>query len=267
MRRIFTLGVVVFAITGLTQLASAGPEQFSGKEMKSVVQPVMQPECNWTGFYLGAHVGYGWNDLKWSDTDPDNDGEGPGPEVLVKQSADGVIAGGTLGYNYQFCHHFVIGAEGEFSYSDVSASSSVSTESFRNEFETNSDWVGTVGLRLGFAWHHVLFFAKGGAAISHREYSLDHHVLDEPSEGNPVDRFTADDTRVAPLVGGGIEYMINCHWSVKVEYNAQIWGKEDIHGTNVEAATSFGTTGPEPETYEVDLKNQHSVRGGLNYRF
>ena len=39
------------------------PIMSSGKEMKAVVEPVAQPECNWTGFYIGAHVGYGWNDF------------------------------------------------------------------------------------------------------------------------------------------------------------------------------------------------------------
>jgi outer membrane immunogenic protein len=244
----------------------AGPEQYEGKEMKSVVQPIMPQECNWTGFYVGAHLGYGWGDLKWTDTDTAGTdvGEGLGPEVLVEQSADGIIAGGTVGYNYQF-GHFVIGAEGEFSFSDVGDSSSVSTESFRNDFETNSDWVGTIALRAGFAWHHVLFYAKGGAAITHQEYSLNHTVLDEGAPF-PVDRFEADETRVVPMVGGGIEYMFNCHWSVKAEYTCLLFGKEDVTGTNDEAITVDGG-GPEPESYEFDLKHQNTVRVGLNYRF
>src|ERR1700737_5293200 len=126
----------IFFVTAYSSFA--GPERYEGKEMKSVVQPVVQQECNWTGFYIGAHVGYGWNDLKWSDTDPDIDGEGPGPEILVEQSADGVIAGGTIGYNYQFGRHFVIGAEGDFSWSNVGDTSSVHTESFTNRLRTDN---------------------------------------------------------------------------------------------------------------------------------
>jgi outer membrane immunogenic protein len=267
MKRNIALPVVFLALLSFAQFAAAGPEQYNGKDMKTV-QPVVQQQCNWTGFYIGAHVGYGWNDLKWTDTDtstfsPGSPGEGPdlqGNEVLVEQSADGVIAGGQIGYNYQF-GHFVIGAEGDFSYSNVSDSSSVHTESFTNDFETNSQWMGTFGLRLGYAWSHFLFYAKGAGAVTHQDYSLRHTVLDEGS-GNHVDRFSADNTWVSPLVGAGIEYAINCHWSVKVEYNYLFLGKNNITGTNVEA-----DTGPESESYEVDSKHQNTVRFGLNYKF
>src|ERR1700736_3325096 len=189
MKPIAALTLGLLTATLLAQSSFAGPERYEGKEMKSVGQPVVQEQCNWTGFYIGAHVGYGWNDLKWTDTDtstfsPGSTSEGPdlqGPEVLVEQSANGIIAGGTIGYNYQFGRHFLIGAEGEFSYSDVSDSSSVHTESFTNDFQTNSDWVGTFALRLGFVWNKFLFFAKGGGAVTHQEYSLNHTVLDEGS--------------------------------------------------------------------------------------
>ena len=56
--------------------------------------------------------------------------------------------------------------------------------------------------------------------------------------------------------------MINCHWSVKAEYQCIFLGKDDITGTNVEA-----DTGPESESYEIELKHQDSVRVGLNYKF
>jgi outer membrane immunogenic protein len=264
-----TSAALITAFFVATFSAFAGPERLEGKDMKQVAPPVIEQECNWTGFYIGAHVGYGWNNLKWTDTDTstftlESDTEPPdrsGPEVLVEQSANGIIAGGTIGYNYQFGRHWVIGAEGEFSYSDVSDSSSVHTESFTNAFETNSDWVGTFALRAGFAWKKLLFYVKGGGAVTHQEYKLNHTVLDEGSP-NPVDRFNADNTWVAPMAGGGIEYMINCHWSVKAEYQAVFLGKDDISGTNVEAST-----GAESESYEIDLKHQDSVRVGLNYKF
>jgi outer membrane immunogenic protein len=267
MKRFFAVTLVFSAAVGLTQFASAGPEPLDAKSSKEVLQPALEQPCNWTGFYIGAHVGYGWGDLKWTDTDTSTFPDGPqafpgpeGPEVLVEQSWDGVIAGGQLGYNYQF-GHFVIGAEGEFSFSDVGVSSSVHTESFTNDFKTNSDWVGTFGLRVGYAWNHFLFYAKGGGAVTHQEYSLDHTVLDEGTPF-PVDRFKADETRIGPMIGGGIEYALTCHWSVKAEYTCLFLGKDDITGTNVEAGT-----GPESESYEADLKKQNTVRVGLNYKF
>ena len=259
---------------GSTQIAFAGPERLpnEGKEMKNVVeQPVVEEHCNWTGFYIGVHVGYGWGDYKWADTDTNTfsfEGTDPpdlsGPSILVEGSADGVIAGGQLGYNYQFGRHFVVGVEGEFSYSDVSDTSSVTTESFINRFETNSDWLGTIGLRAVFAWSRFLFYAKGGGAFAHHDFSLTHAVTDE-GVNNHTERFHADGTHVGPMVGGGLEYCITRHWSAKVEYMRMFLEKNDIGGTNVE--NDITPAPPEPEQYEMDLKRVDTVRFGLNYKF
>jgi outer membrane immunogenic protein len=257
----FTVGI--FISTYFAHSSLAGPERIEAKDMKTVVQPVVEEHCNWTGFYIGAHVGYGWGDLAWIDSDtslaPDPGADTGGPETLMNQSQGGVIAGGQLGYNRQF-GHFVLGAEGEFSYSDVSESSSTGVipgDISKDHFETNHDWLGTIGLRVGFACHHFLFFAKGGAAFTHQEYSLDHTLL----LAGTVDRFRADETRACPMVGGGVEYAFTCHWSAKIEYSHLFLGAESIDGTNVEVGT-----GAEPESYQIDT-NQDTVRVGLNYKF
>src|ERR1700736_874968 len=248
-----------------------GPEPLASvKEMKSVVQPAVEQECNWTGFYVGVHVGYGWGDLKWTDTDTNTfsfEGTDPpdlsGPTVLVEGSAGGVIAGGQIGYNRQF-GHFVIGAEGEFSYFGASDTGSMSTESWVNRFKTESDWVGTVGLRLGFAWNRLLFYAKGGGAFAHHDFWMTHTVTDE-GVNNHTERFHADGTHIGPLAGVGLEYALTCHWSAKIEYTRMFLGKNDISGTNVE--NDVTPAPPEPEQYEMDFKGVDTVRVGLNYKF
>src|ERR1700694_5516415 len=143
MKRIFSLTLVCLVPLGLTQTVSAGPESLphDGKEtMKNLVEePVVEENCNWTGFYIGVHVGYGWGDYKWADTDTNTfsfEGTDPpdlsGPSILVEGGAGGGLAGGQRGYNYQFGRHFVVGVEGEFSYPEVSDPSTVTTESFIN---------------------------------------------------------------------------------------------------------------------------------------
>ena len=42
----------------------------------------------WTGFYVGAHLGYGWTDVDWQD-------------VSNSLSGSGALAGGQIGYNWQ----------------------------------------------------------------------------------------------------------------------------------------------------------------------
>lgn len=59
------------------------------------------PIYNWTGFYIGAHGGYGWSNFSGDGT------FGPG-----SATAKGFLGGGQLGYNYQI-GQFVIGAEAD----------------------------------------------------------------------------------------------------------------------------------------------------------
>jgi hypothetical protein len=57
---------ILFASSALTY---AGPEAFSGKEMKQVAPaPAPAISYNWTGFYVGGFGGY-----KFSDVDVDFD--------------------------------------------------------------------------------------------------------------------------------------------------------------------------------------------------
>jgi outer membrane immunogenic protein len=82
---------------------------------------------NWSGFYIGAHGGWGWGD---GDFD------------------DGFVVGGQLGVNWQF-NNFVLGAEGDGSFVDWG----------------NTDAVGTVRLRGGLALDRFLPYITGGAAF------------------------------------------------------------------------------------------------------
>ena len=77
MKILLALTVILTAAIGLS-IAFAGPERYSGKE----VAPIMQPECNWTGFYIGAHGGWRGGDANWYDT---TDVSSSGMQELVSE--------------------------------------------------------------------------------------------------------------------------------------------------------------------------------------
>ena len=264
MNKFLPLTVVLTAAIGLT-MSFAGPERYEGKEVQPMTQPALEEACNWTGFHIGIHGGYAWTDgdMKWIDSDSgglgseDQSGVPENPEVLSKQEMSGFFAGGQVGYDYQW-HSFVFGIEGSFAYSEMVTKD---LEAFGNtnhdRFNVRNDWRGDFGGRLGFAWHKFLFYGKGGGAVAHIKAHQNHP---------PDDVFTADDTRWAPMVGIGLEYMINCNWSIKVEAQHDFYGNRAIDGTLNEAIDSTGGGGPEHETYDIDM-NHNTVRFGLNYRF
>ena len=79
--------------------------------------PVYVPPPTWTGFYIGAHVGGFWADIKNHDLDGFM---GHGRDWGWNNNNDGVFGGGTVGYNYQAGNWgfgsgaVVIGVEADF---------------------------------------------------------------------------------------------------------------------------------------------------------
>jgi outer membrane immunogenic protein len=249
MKKFVALTVVFFAFAGLAQITSAGPERIESKEMAAAPAP---PPCNWTGFYIGGQGGYSWSDLSWVDVD---EGEPPPGETMVEHRRGGFFAGGQVGYNYQW-NWLVLGAEGDLAYSEMKGHSELNLAGGGNIFDTRNDWTGTIGLRAGFAWNHFLFFGKGGAAFVHEKYRW--KAVDAVDE--EVQPFNAEETQVGPMVGGGVEYAITCHWSLKAEYRHIFLGTYDITGTRIDGGV------PEPESYQIST-DQDSVLFGINYKF
>ena len=67
---------------------------------------------DWTGFYVGGHVGYGWADKDWRDAFG----------LVTTHSADGFLGGGQAGFNYQI-NQFVLGVEGDVSWANLKGDS------------------------------------------------------------------------------------------------------------------------------------------------
>jgi len=192
---------------------------------------------DWTGFYVGGHVGYGWADKSWTDA------FGLG----TSHTADGFLGGGQVGFNYQI-NQFVLGVEGDVSWANLKGGSTQVfglaapvTQSFNSEV----DWTATLTGRLGFAFDRWLVYGKGGVAWAGDRYSTNRYTFPLTTE--------ITDTRVGWTAGAGVEYAFAPQWSAKLEYNYMDFGTR---------AYSFapGTT--------TDIDQQiHAVKLGVNYKF
>ena len=237
---------------GLALTAYAGP---GGKEMKQVAPP--PPECNWTGFYLGLHVGGQWGHSE--DRDLDGYQGPPGSEWGYDES--GVIAGGQVGYNFQW-NWLVLGIEGDLGYMNLDGRgvSHFDAVNFASDThgETDSDFYTTIRGRLGVAFGHWLFYGTGGGI----GVNLETRVIDDCDVSPCGDgRLNAGKTEFdwGWTAGGGIEYMFGCHWTAKVEYlrfqlDDQDFSGIEVHSGNPQHFTGIGTEG-------------NIVRAGLNYKF
>lgn len=268
MKQLVHLMGVVFACVALTN-AFAGPETYSGKEMKRVA-PV-QPTCDftWTGFYIGGNAGYGWGN---GDADFD-----PLPTATFTAAAPitlspdpgGFIGGGQLGYNYQW-KWLVLGAEADFQGSDIEGHDAVSPiidvtgapntpPGFLFAHE-RIQWLGTVRGRVGIApICRLLIYGTGGFAYGSVDYSANTDF--ENGVTYPTD-FT--ETRTGWTAGGGLEYALSNHWTVRAEYLHYDLG--DASRTQPQLSGGVPTGSGFAVRYNFDTSGE-IVRAGFNFKF
>lgn len=236
--------------------------------MKQSVAPAPTCPINWTGFYLGLHAGYGWN----------NDsgiGVNPLPSVptffdlaptSLNPDIDGFMGGAQAGFNWQM-GHFVFGPEADISWSDMDGATSATIVNSVGAVlaPTNGinvrqeiDWLGTVRLRAGFTpCCRVLIYGTGGVAFGDVNFTGN---TDFRTLGTNQYPGSFSDTQVGWTAGGGIEYAINNHWSVKAEYLYYDLGDESVTANSVPAAPPFQVR----YNWNTTL---HTVNVGVNFKF
>ena len=84
---------------------------------------------NWTGFYIGGHLGGAWGKKEWADPYGQDGFVGTLDGLVIRNAGGfgqeypvhGPLAGGQVGFNYQV-GYLVFGAEAQFSWADLRGS-------------------------------------------------------------------------------------------------------------------------------------------------
>jgi len=249
---------LLLAIVCLATLGVAAPASAADMPVKAAPPPPVAPIYNWTGFYIGAHVGGAWTDTDWFYACSARNLLIP-PCGLAQggHSGSSWLAGGQVGFNYQV-GRFVWGIEADFSATDIKGSNLDAAFPLQEFLHSRTDFIGTVAPRVGVAWDRVLLYAKGGVAWAHDDYWL---TL-TPNQLLAGQTFVRGDaTRVGWMVGVGIEYAFAQNWSVKAEYNYMDFGTERI----LVKSTGIEPTQP---NFDEDIRRKILVvKVGLNYKF
>jgi len=87
------------------------------------VKPAPAPYVpyNWTGFYVGGQFGWGWGTQQVTNVTATS--SVPAGFVDNPMNLSGALGGFYYGYNYQFNNQFLVGIDGDFSWSDVDGTS------------------------------------------------------------------------------------------------------------------------------------------------
>jgi outer membrane immunogenic protein len=86
---------------------------------------------------------------------------------------------------------------------------------------TRVDAFGLITGQIGYAWNNVLFYAKGGAAVTGDKY-------DAFSGRTGLLLASANETRWGGTLGAGLEFGFARNWSLGVEYDHLFMGSRDI---------------------------------------
>jgi outer membrane immunogenic protein len=231
----FLLGTVaIFALGTASAVAADLPARTYTKAPVYAPAPVF----NWTGIYVGAHIGaaFGGDDGFTADA-------ALGPVTSSNRDAS-FLGGGQIGADYQFAPNWVVGIEGQIS--GISNNDRNFTSALGPTVRDRSDWLASVTGRLGYTWGPGMIYAKGGVAFRD-DSGLE--IAGVPG-GLGV---TTDRENTGYTVGGGFEYMFAPAWSAKVEY--QYYNFD---------TTTVAFTGVPVLSYKDDL---HTVKVGINYHF
>ena len=187
------------------------------------------PIYNWTGFYIGGHIGGAF---------------GGDNSILGSSRFIGGIQGGA---DYQFAPNWVAGVEAQYSWTSSSSNSMLFPGGVL--VNSNSDQLGSVTGRIGYTFGPTLLYAKGGYAWK------DGDNLTATVAGVPVGFAAVGNHRDGYTVGAGAEYMFAPNWSAKLEYMYYNFGTTTI------------VTAPAAAVGSRFNDDEHVVKVGVNYRF
>jgi high affinity Mn2+ porin len=227
----------VFAGLGLGVLALDSPAIAADVRLP-VKAPHIQSVFDWTGFYIGAHAGFGRGSSSAVLSDP--------AITASSGSFGGMIGGVQAGYNVQLSSGIVLGAEADITFPNYLASNSIAAllATPRSDVVEQLDYAGSLRGRIGYASGHWLAYATGGLAWAGERFVNTPAIGSEEKELN---------VRLGWAAGAGVEYAFAPHWSLRLEYLYSRFEQADIR---FPSATQISSS--------LDLQ---SIRVGLNRKF
>jgi outer membrane immunogenic protein len=210
------------------------------------------PVFTWTGCYLGGNGGGGRAHDDWQQT---------GGLALGPVRANGWLGGAQGGCDYQVSS-FVFGIEGQYDSADMHGIALITQAGSATGAQLTSgvDRIATATGRIGYAFDHVLLYAKGGAAYAHYNHELASVNFSSP----PVPLLAGGQNVTGFVVGGGFEVAIWQNLSFKAEYNYFDLGTNGAPLNCVGAACNGG--GANGITFDIHQRMQTFMLG-VNYRF
>ncbi len=215
---------LVSALTSV--VAFSGTALAADMAVKAPVYKAPPPVAvyDWSGFYIGLNGGGGWGSKCLSETNDAGLGVQNPPLPEGCNHPSGGVVGGQVGYRWQMSS-WVFGVEAQGDWANLTGSN-VNLTFTRISDGSRIDAFGLFTGQVGYAWNSVLWYVKGGAAVTDDKYSTvgiaSGLIADKSSE-----------TRWGGVIGTGIEFSFAQGWSVAFEYDHLFMGTRDVNAFGV----------------------------------
>lgn len=224
--------MIAAAVAFLASNAAAVAADFPVKS-PVVASPAL--EYNWSGFYIGAHVGGIWGETNSFPS-------GSGAPITIEPS--GIFAGVHAGVDWQLANRIVLGlrvaAPIGASADDTVTDPVFATVKHKGELRWAVAFTGHIGL----AMNRFLPYVGAGFVLGEGKASF------TSPGGNDSD----SQTHTGYTVLAGIRYAVSDQWWVAVQYNFTDLGKETY---------TFPTFA---QTRNISFES-HSITGLISYRW
>jgi len=245
MQRLVIMGAGLVSVASFATAAAAA--DFPAQPYKAP-PPIIAPFYNWGGFYVGVNGGVGLSRECWTITSVNGAAVPPNSEGC--HDASGGLAGGQVGYRWQM-GHLVFGVEAQGDWADLKGTNTSLTAIIPYINRTRIDAIGLFTGQVGYAFDNVLFYVKGGAAVTDNKY-------DSFFTATNVVFNSTRETRWDGSAGAGFEFGLGPHWSVALEYDHLFMGKHSV----TFPATTIAVTRTDTIKQDIDMG---TVR--VNYTF
>jgi high affinity Mn2+ porin len=251
----------------LSSLFASSVDRLAAAADLPVKIPLKDPESpspfDWTGFYLGGHVGFATGSSNWVASTTAAPSPPLSGSVDLFNSYDAFRGTGSFfhglqaGYNYKLPSRFVVGVEADFSAPNTLAGTQALSSPLIGLASYNDTVLdsGTARGRIGYLFGNWLAYGTGGFAWTYDQLTRTQFAGTPP--GGSAGAGTAESAflwRLGWAVGAGVEVPVGPNWTARLEYLYSDFGRG-------------GVTFPAgAQRFDSDLALQ-SVRLGFNYQF
>lgn len=209
------------------------------------------PTTDWTGFYVGVNLGVIFNASRLQGVNSNF----IRPAYRENINYDSVLPGLQLGYNIQTQKGWVFGIEGDFTYPDANGQFTYNSHrqaGVFDRFTAKNILQGSLRGRVGKALGDFFPYVTGGLSVADTGLSYSNEL------GQSYSQYS---TQVGFIVGGGLEYSVMEHLSVRTEYLYANYGTAQNLNTRVVSCIT------DPNGHVGADLNSSTLRAAVNYRF